>query len=80
MKLTIQINGKKHELTAAEARKLRDDLNAFLGDTVIHNHPAPIVVIDRTPIPVVPYVPPYQPFWHEGQTFQPGTICCSSRS
>lgn len=75
MKLTIQINGKKHELTAAEARRIYEELRQFCGEPPAQ--PTPIVIIDRAPV-YTPMPYPVLPFYYEGPT-----ICdtiCSSRS
>jgi hypothetical protein len=70
-KLSLTINGKRHELDAKEARRVFDELAAFLGEGkfVVVSAPAPspqIVIHEHHQVPV-PTLPPSFP-WPNGPT------------
>lgn len=76
-KIVLTINGKRQELDAAEARRLFDELRAFLGEAVVVQPQYPVIVIDQTP-PPKPQIWPFSYPYCTGDPLPfPGSTCQS---
>lgn len=62
-KVVVDVNGKSLELTPADARKLRDELNNLLGESSFR-WPHTTIVYQQLPVQVLP-ASPWKPHWEQ---------------
>jgi hypothetical protein len=74
-KVVIEVNGKSLELTPADARKLRDELNNLLGESSFR-WPQTTIVYQQLPVQILPS-PSWTPHWNVPMC---GSACESPRS